>query len=71
MQFALSGEHIELSQLLKATRLVGTGGEAKLAVKNGWATLNGETCLMAGKKVRVGDVVTFDGKTIEVATKAA
>lgn len=69
MQFAIFGEHIELSQLLKAARLVETGGSAKLSVKNGWAKLNGEICTMCAKKVRPGDKVEFDGKVIEIIAK--
>ena len=57
---------IELSQLLKVTGLVETGGEAKLAVRNGWAKLNGETCLMSGKKLVDGDVVELDGNTVRI-----
>lgn len=69
MEFAVSGGHIDLAQILKATRLVGTGGEAKLAVKNNWAKLNGEVCTMCAKKVFPGDTVEFDGKIITVVAK--
>lgn len=69
MEFAVKGEYIELAQLLKAANLVETGGSAKLAVKNGWAKLNGEYCTMCAKKVRPGDVVDFDGKIINVVAR--
>ncbi len=69
MEFAVSGGHIELAQLLKASRYVGTGGEAKLAIKNRWATLNGEVCTMCAKKIFPGDVVVFDDKVINVVEK--
>ena len=41
----------------------GTGGEAKLRIAEGAVTVNGEPCLMRGKKLRAGDRVTLDGKT--------
>ena len=43
-----------------------SGGEAKTAVAEGLVKVNGETCLMRGKKIRPGDVVEFDGEVIEV-----
>ncbi len=59
-------EFIRMDALLKLAGLVMTGGEAKAVIHGGEVTFNGETCLMRGKKVRVGDQVGFDGKVIEV-----
>ena len=39
--------------------MVGTGGEAKLAIQQGDVSVNGEVCTMRGKKIRPGDVVTL------------
>lgn len=55
-------EFIKLQDLLKLADLVSTGGEAKLAVQEGEAQVNGEVCTMRGKKLRPGDVVTFQNQ---------
>ena len=59
-------DFIELNKLLKLLRLVGTGGEAKMRIKDGEATVNGEVELQVRKKLRTGDVVVFDGEEIKV-----
>lgn len=67
MQFMLKGhEYVALSNLLKFLGLVGTGGEAKIRIQSGEAAVNGEEETRRGKKLRTGDVVTFDGKTISI-----
>ena len=59
-------DYIKLDALLKFAGAVMSGGEAKTAVAEGLVKVNGETCLMRGKKIRPGDVVEFDGEVIEV-----
>ncbi len=52
-------EFIKLDSLLKFAALVGTGGEAKAVIAQGLVKVNGESCLMRGKKIRPGDRVSF------------
>lgn len=59
-KIAIQTEFIKLDALLKYAALVGTGGEAKLAIAEGLVTVNGEVCTMRGKKIRPGDTVRFD-----------
>ena len=59
-------EFIRLDAFLKFAALVGTGGEAKLLIADGLVKVNGEVCLMRGKKIVAGDEVSFDGKTLKV-----
>ncbi|MBR5114094.1 MAG: RNA-binding S4 domain-containing protein [Oscillospiraceae bacterium] len=59
-------DYIKLDALLKFAGAVMSGGEAKTAVAEGLVKVNGETCLMRGKKIWPGDVVEFDGEVIEV-----
>jgi len=66
MEFKLEGEYIELIKLLKAMKLVGTGGEAKIRITEGEVLVNGQIDTRKRKKLRVGDVVDFDGETIEI-----
>jgi len=66
IQFKLEGEFIPLIQLLKATGMVGTGGDAQAAVVDGLVKCNGEVELRKRYKVRVGDIITFEHDKIEV-----
>ena len=67
-EFQLHGEEdfIKLGQLLKAAGLVDSGVEAKYAIEEGKASVNGEVCAMRGKKILAGDGVAFGGEEIRV-----
>ena len=62
----ITTEYIKLQVLLKLAGLTYTGGEAKVMVQEGLVTVNGEVCTMRGRKIRPGDTVEFEGKTLEV-----
>ena len=64
--FNLEGEFIPLIQLLKATDLVSSGGEAQMVVTNGWVKYNGTTDYRKRLKVRKGDVIEFNNQEIKV-----
>lgn len=53
-------------QLLKATNIVQSGGEAQIVVEAGLVKYNGEVDLRKRLKVRHGDVVEFKGQKIKV-----
>lgn len=58
--------HIKLDQFLKWQGLAQTGGEAKIIIKQGIVTVNGETELRRGRKLVTGDRVTVAGTTHRV-----
>ena len=62
----ITTEYIKLQDLLKLAGLTYTGGEAKVMVQEGLVTVNREVCTMRGRKIRPGDTVEFEGKTLEV-----
>ena len=62
----ITTEYIKLQDLLKFANLVGSGGEAKERVQDGEVRVNGEICLMRGKKLRPGDQVEFAGRRLTV-----
>ena len=62
IEFHLRTDIIDLLQLLKATGLCATGGEAKWAVEEERVRVNGEVELRKRRKLRVGDVVELDGQ---------
>ena len=59
-------EFIKLGQALKKAGVVGSGVEAKIVITEGEVCLNGEVEIQRGKKLHDGDVVTFNGETIEI-----
>lgn len=54
-------EYITLGKFLKYVNAVGSGVEAKIAIIEGEVLVNGEVDTRRGKKLRHGDVVSFDG----------
>lgn len=66
MNVTIKTEYIKLDALLKFAGLADTGGEAKEAVQSGLVKVNGEVCMMRGKKLRPGDVAEYGGTAIEV-----
>lgn len=59
-------EFIKLGQALKKVGLVESGVDAKFFIQDGQVKLNGETELQRGKKLYNGDVVSFNGETIQI-----
>jgi ribosome-associated protein len=66
IEFKVEGDYIPMIQLLKATNLVDTGGEAQIVVAEGEVKYNGEVDYRKRLKVKKGDVVEFRGTTIKV-----
>ena len=59
-------EFIKLGQAMKKAGLVESGVDAKFFIQDGQVKLNGETELQRGKKLYNGDVVSFNGETIQI-----
>lgn len=66
LDFTLEGDYIPLIQLLKATNLVQSGGEAQIVVSDGLVKYNGEVDYRKRLKVKRGDIVEFKGTQIKV-----
>lgn len=66
IEFKVTGDHIPLIQLLKATNLVQTGGEAQIVVTEGEVKYNGHVDYRKRLKVRRGDTVEFRNEVIRV-----
>ena len=64
--FKVEGDYIPMIQLLKATNLVETGGEAQIVVAEGEIKYNGEVDYRKRLKVKKGDLVEFRGTKIKV-----
>ena len=59
-------EFIKLGQALKKAGVVGSGVDAKMVILDGLVAVNGNTELQRGKKLHDGDVVTYNGETIQI-----
>ena len=57
---------ITLGQALKASDLVGSGGEAKVLIQGGEVLVNGEVETRRGRKLLPGDVVEVGDERLEV-----
>lgn len=60
---------IKLDEFLKFSGGVMTGGEAKMVIQEGLVLVNGEICLMRGKKLVPGDTVSFENTLYEVVAE--
>ncbi|MFI5162650.1 MAG: RNA-binding S4 domain-containing protein [Sphingobacteriales bacterium] len=66
IEFKVKGDFIQMIQLLKATNLVGTGGEAQIVVSDGEVKYNGKVDYRKRLKVKSGDMVEFRGTKIKI-----
>ena len=65
-KITISSEFIKLDALLKFANLVSSGGEAKSRIAQGEVFVNEAPCLMRGKKLRAGDIITLDEESVEI-----
>lgn len=59
-------DSIQLDQFLKLNGVVASGGEAKHLIKGGEVSVNGEVETRRGRKLKVGDTVSFQGDSFIV-----
>lgn len=57
---------ITLGQALKASNLVGSGGEAKVLIQGGEVRVNGEVERRRGRRLERGDVVEVGDERLEI-----
>ena len=57
----ITTDFIKLDSFLKLASAVSTGGHAKMVITGGEVTVNGQVCLMRGKKLYKDDLVEFEG----------
>jgi len=69
--FEFSGDYIELNKLLKASGLCGTGGMAKMEIENGLVSVDGTVEYRKRCKIRDGQTVAYDSRTVTVVSRGA
>ena len=70
MEVRIYTEFIKLDSFLKLASAVMTGGEAKELILDGKVLVNGEVCLMRGKKLYPGYTVKIEGDSEEYLVAA-
>lgn len=65
-KITIRDDFIKLGQLLKLANLVESGAMAKEVIENGDVKYNGQIETRRGKKVYPGDIVEFNGESVEV-----
>lgn len=66
IDLSIGGDGIRLGQFVKFAGLLDTGGDVKEAIIDGAVRVNGEVDRRRGRQLQVGDVVTFEGRTVRV-----
>lgn len=59
-EIKITTDYIKLDSFLKLAAAVSTGGHAKMVITGGEVKVNGQVCLMRGKKLYEGDTVEFE-----------
>ncbi len=65
-QLRAGEDFIRLGQVLKATGMAESGAEAKEVIQEGIVSVNGEIETRRGRKLHRGDIVSYDGKELEI-----
>ncbi len=66
IDFQLTGDYIQLIQLLKACNVVENGAEAQNVVSQGLVKRNGETELRKRAKITRGENIVFQQYSIKI-----
>lgn len=59
-------DFIKLGQAMKLAGMVGSGVDAKMLIQDGQVEVNGEVECQRGKKLHEGDVITFNGESVQI-----
>lgn len=62
----INTEFIKLDAFLKWAGIASLGSEAKIYILDEMVKVNGEVCTQRGKKLRVNDIVEFDGEIYKI-----
>ena len=59
-------DFIKLGQALKLGGMVSSGVDAKFVIQEGLVEVNGRVETQRGKKLYEGDVITFNGESMQI-----
>ncbi|WAM07095.1 RNA-binding S4 domain-containing protein [Mycoplasmopsis cynos] len=64
MIIKIKSEFIKISQLLKFSKIINTGGEIKKFLEDNHVTLNGKKITSRSSKVKYGDIVWINENSV-------
>lgn len=59
-------EYIKLGQAMKLAGMAGSGVDAKVVIQEGLVEVNGQVEFQRGKKLRCGDVITYNSESVKI-----
>ena len=62
----INTEIIKLDAFLKWAAIVSSGSEAKFYIQDELVKVNNEICTQRGKKLKVGDIISFEDSHFEI-----
>lgn len=62
----INTEFIKLDAFLKWIAIAASGSEAKIYIQDGLVKVNNEICTQRGKKLKIGDIVSFKNSNFEI-----
>jgi len=68
-KFEISSKYIELNKLLKASGLCDSGGFAKMVIKDGLVTVDGEIETRVRRKIKNEWIIQYNNQTVQVICK--
>ena len=65
-EIKINSEIIKLDAFMKWAAIVVNGGEAKVLIQEGLVKVNGNVETQRGKKLKVNDIIEFDGESYKI-----
>lgn len=65
-EILINTDIIKLDAFLKWSGIASLGSEAKLYIQDGLVKVNGEVCVQRGKKLKRGDVISFNQEDYKI-----
>jgi len=65
-EIKIDSEIIKLDAFMKWAAIVVNGGEAKVLIQEGLVKVNGNVETQRGKKLKVNDIIEFDGESYKI-----
>ena len=65
-EILINTDIIKLDAFLKWSGIASLGSEAKLYIQDGLVKVNGEVCVQRGKKLKRGDIISFNQEKYEI-----
>ena len=65
-EIRIKDEFIKLGQAMKLAGMADSGVDAKMVIQDGLVKVNGETETRRGKKLYVGDIISYQSEEVKI-----